>query len=81
MEDVIIKPTGQGTSRTGIEHVPGTPFKFDVFPDTGCYQSLVSSDLVRTYGMNVDRGRTKMIRAVDGGAMQCNGSVSFEATY
>ena len=24
MEDVVIKPTGQGTSRTGIEQVPGT---------------------------------------------------------
>ena len=34
MEDVSIKPAA------------GTPFLFDVFPNTGCYQSLMSLDLV-----------------------------------
>ena len=48
MEDVLINPTGQKT-RNGSHMVncTGTPFRFDVFPDTGCYQSLISEDLVR----------------------------------
>ena len=69
MEDVEIKPS------------QGTPFKFSVFPDTGCYQSLISLDLVNAYGMNVDEGRVKRIKTVDGSHMKCNGSVSFQATY
>ena len=44
MEDVSIKPAA------------GTPFLFDAFPDTGCYQSLMSLDLVSTYGMHLDQG-------------------------
>ena len=69
MEDVSIKP------------VTGTPFLFDVFPDTGCYQSLMSLDLVSAYGMHLDRGPIKKIKAVDGGQMECCGSVSFQASY
>ena len=47
MEDVLISPTGQKT-RNGSRMVKctGTPFRFDVFPDTGCYQSLISENLV-----------------------------------
>ena len=69
MEDVKIKP------------VIGTPFRFDVFPDTGCYQSIISLDLVRTYGLNIDRGRVKKIKAVNGARMECSGSVSFTVIY
>ena len=69
MEDVKIKPA------------KGIPFKFNVFPDTGCYQSLVASDLVKTYGMQVDRNCVKKIKAVDGGQMECSGSVAFQVTY
>ena len=69
MEDVEINPS------------KGTPLKFNVFPDTGCYQSLVASDLVKTYGMQVDRNRVKKIKAVDGGQMECSGSVAFQVTY
>ena len=65
MEDVSIKPA------------VGTPFLFDVFPDTGCYQSLMLLDLVSTYGMHLDQGRIKKIKAVDRGRMECCGSVSF----
>ena len=68
MEDVSIKPA------------TGTPFLFDVFPDTGL-QSLMSLDLVSTYGMHLDRGRIKKIKAVDGGRIECCGSVSFQASY
>ena len=69
MEDVKIKPA------------KGTPFKFNIFHDTGFYQSLVASDLVKTYGMQVDRNRVKKIKAVDGGQMECSGSVAFQVTY
>ena len=69
MEDVSIKP------------VTGTPFLFDVFPDTGCYQSLMSLDLVSAYGMYLDQGRIKKIKAVDGGQIECCGSASFQASY
>ena len=47
MEDVSIKP------------VTGTPFLFEVFLDTGCYQSLKSLDLVFAYGMYLDRGQLR----------------------
>ena len=60
MKDVEIEPT------------KGKPFKFNIFPDTGCYQSLIASDLVKTYGMQVDRNRVKKIKAVDGGQMDRN---------
>ena len=68
MEDVKIKPA------------KGIPFKFNVFPDTGCYQSLIASDLVKTMGMQVDRNCVKKIKAVDGGQMECSGSVAFQVT-
>ena len=69
MEDVKIKPA------------KGKPFRFKVFPDTGCYQSLVASDLVKTYGMQFDRNRVKKVKAVDGGQMECSGLVAFQLTY
>ena len=69
MEDVSIKPAA------------GTPFLFDVFPDTDCYQSLMLLDLVSTNGMHLDRGRIKKIKAGDGCQMECCGSVSFQALY
>ena len=69
MEDVKIKPA------------KGRSFKFNIFPETGCYQSFVASDLVKTYGMQVDRNRVKKIKAVDGGQMECSGSVAFQVTY
>ena len=69
IEDVEIKPA------------KGTPFKFNVFPDTGCYQSLVASGMVKTYGMQVDRNLVKKIKAIDEGQMECSGSVAFQVTY
>ena len=64
-----------------MELAAGTPFLFDVFPDTGCYQSLMLLDLVSTYGMHLDWGRIKKIKAAHGGRMECCGSVSFQASY
>ena len=34
-----------------------------------------------TYGMQVDQNRVKKIRAVDGGQMECSGSVAFQVIY
>ena len=62
-----------------MELAAGTPFLFYVFPVTGCYQSLMLLDLVSAYGMYLDQGRIKKIKAVDGGQMECCGSVSFQA--
>ena len=59
----------------------GTPFQFNVFPDTGCYQSLVSLDLVTANGMVVDTRSKKTIRAVNGIAMNCTGSVVFQVAF
>ena len=56
----------------------GTPFRHDVFPDTGCYQSLISLDLVTANGMVVDKRKKKTLRAVNGFALKCCGSVTFQ---
>ena len=42
---------------------------------------MVASNLVNNYGMKVDRNRVKKIKAVDGGQMECSGSVAFQVTY
>ena len=80
MRDVLIKPTGHRNNNTCLAK-EGTAFNFDVFPDTGCQQSLVSADLVSAYGMVLDPRRTKQIQAVDGGDVPCSGSVTFKAPY
>ena len=77
-DDTAPTPLMEGVS---IKPVAGTPFLFDVFPDTGFYQSLMSLDLVFAYGMYLDQGRIKKIKAVDGCQMKCCGSVSFQALY
>ena len=69
MEDVKIKPA------------KGIPFKFNVFPDTGCYQNLIASDLVKTYGMQVNQNLVKKIKAVDRGQMECIGSILFRKNF
>ena len=77
-DDAAPMPLMEGVS---IKPVAGTPFLFDVFPDTGCYQSLMLLDLVSAYGMYLDQGRIKKIKAVDGGQIECCGSASFQASY
>ena len=46
-------------SKVSIIPFTGTPFKFDVMPDTGCYQSLISMDLVSANGMVIDTHNNK----------------------
>ena len=49
-------------SKVSIIPYEGTPFKFDVLPDTGCYQSLISMDLVSANGMVVDTHNKKTLK-------------------
>ena len=58
-----------------------TPFKFDVLPNTGCYQSLITMDLVSANSMVVDRYDKRMLKTVSGNQMDCSGSVTFEVEY
>ncbi len=43
----------------------GTPFRFNVLPDTGCEQDLVTAN-----GMVVDTNLKKRLRAANGAPME-----------
>ena len=52
MTDVLITPTGQEVYGPKEKlKPPGTPFYHECLPDTGCSASVISADLVRTYGL------------------------------
>ena len=74
MKDVKIRPfkTNQGLGKTTT---------LDVFPDTGCQQTLVAEDLVIACGLMLDQTKKKKIKSVDGNRVPCSGSTSFQATY
>ena len=80
MRDVLIKPTGQEIlgKRLGS---PGTPFYQDCLPDTGCSASVIAADLVRTYGLIMDRYRFKPLKNVNRNSVKVIGSVTFEVVY
>ena len=67
MKDVKIRPfkTNQGLGKTTT---------LDVFPDTGCQQTLVAEDFVSTCGLVLDQTKKKKIRFVDGNRVPCSGS-------
>ena len=71
MEDVKIKPI-DGKDEPSI---------MEVFPDTGCQQSIISQDLIKACGLKLDRSRRKRILVVDGTRVPCNGSTTFQVTY
>ena len=71
MENVEVKPIN-GKNKPSI---------IEVFPDTGCQQSIVSEDLIDACGLILDRSKRKKITAVDGGEVPCTGSTTFQATY
>ena len=68
-------------SKVSIIPHTGTPFKFDVLPDTGCYQTLISTDLVSANGMIVDTHDKKTLKTVNSNRMNCSGSVTFKVEY
>ena len=67
MENVEVKPI-DGKDKPSI---------IEVFPDTGCQQSIVSEDLIDACGLVLDRSKRKKITAVDGGGVPCAGSTTF----
>ena len=59
----------------------GNPFRFDVLPDTGCEQTMISLDLVTANGMVVDTNLKKRLRAANGAPMKCSGSVVLRVAF
>ena len=59
----------------------GKTFKYDVFPGTGCYQSIMLLDLVTKYGLKVDKNKKKRLRTINGLTMKCCGAVSIEVAF
>ena len=68
-------------SRVSIIPHKGTPFKFNVLPDTGCYQSLILMDLESANGMVVNMHNKKTLKTVNSQRMNCSGSVTFKDEY
>ena len=82
MTDALITPTGQEIYGPQEKLKPtGTPFYHDCLPDTGCSTSMISADLVRTYGLVLDRQRTRKLKNVNGTPVKVIGSVIFEICY
>ena len=82
MTDILITPTGQEVygSQEKLKP-PGTPFYHDCLPDTGFPASMISADLVRTYGLVLDRQRTRKLKNVNGTLVKVIGSVTFDISY
>ena len=59
----------------------GTSFKFQACPDSGAWQSLISEDLAKTYGMEIDRRTKKKISAVNETNCECIGSTDFQVEF
>ena len=59
----------------------GTPFRFNVLPDTGCEQTVISQDLVTANGMEVDTNLKKRLKAANGAPMKCSGSVVLRVAF
>ena len=82
MTDVLITPTGQEVYDPQEKlKPPGTPFYHDCVPDTGCSASMISADLIGTYGPVLDRLRTRKLKNVNGTPVKVIGSVTFEIYY
>jgi hypothetical protein len=59
----------------------GTPFEFNMLPDTGCTQSLVAEDVVSRYGLAVNWRGKKKIRAVNNQKLDCSGTVTLHLEF
>jgi hypothetical protein len=53
-----------------------TPFSFEVLPDTGATEALISADLIRTYGFHIDKSKRKSIFTANDSKMDCTGVVN-----
>lgn len=52
---------------------PGTPFKFNVLPDTGATITVISRDLTKTYGMTVRKSDNERLLAADDSTLDVSG--------
>ena len=59
----------------------GTPFRFNVLPDTGCKQTVISQDLVTANGMEVDTNLKKRLKAANSAPMKSSGSVVLRVAF
>ena len=59
----------------------GFPFKFRIIPDTGCTQSVIAADVVKSRKLRIDRHDKKKIFSASNGLMNCQGSVTFDVRY
>ena len=58
------------------------PTTMEIFPDSGCQETLISEDLVGHLGLILDQQRKKQIKGIDGKtSVPCLGSTSFRVTY
>ena len=72
MKDVTFVPLGKTSPKKTTK---------EAYPDTGAKQSIVWADLVGPMGLRLKRGKSKMLEAVDGGVVQCDGSAAVEVHY
>ena len=69
MVDVKFKPMAPGSK----------PFVPKTYPDRVCEQSMIFADLINSVGFKVKNVKT--VEAVDGGKVQCLGSVATRINY
>ena len=58
----------------------GRAFTFDVCPDTGTTQTIVSADIARRFNLPVDTGGREFLTTASHMPMDCIGSVVLRAT-
>ncbi len=59
----------------------GTPFSHAALPDSSTSTSIISADLVCTYGLQIDPKRTMKLQAVNSAQLACSGSVEAEISF
>ena len=57
-----------------------TPFRFSALPDTGATRTIVSYDIVKMYGISIDRSHEERLYAANKRRMSCEGSVKLYAS-
>ena len=64
------------------EKMNAKPTTMEMFPDSGCQETLVSADLMDYLGLELDRRRKKGIKGIYGKTyVPCLGSTEFQVTY
>ena len=80
MENVKVESIVTGKDKKQMKKT--RPTIMEIFPDSGCQETLVSGDLVGHLGLILDQRRKKRIKGIDGKAnVPCLGSTRFRVTY